>query len=120
MSGNRAARVMDRAPVRQKVNLREYGFELVARVNRWLLAAALAVTGAVALLADHAFHSAQRTSRAVAAKRVSASGASAAAASSAAGASTIGGGSAGGGNAGAASAPAPAAPSATAVVSGGS
>ncbi len=116
MNSNRVARGMDRATVRQKVNLREYGFELVARVNRWLLAGAIAITGGVALLADHAFHSVRRTSEAVSAKRATVNGASSAAASASA-TSTVGGG---GSAVGAASAPTPAAPSPSAVVSGGS
>jgi hypothetical protein len=35
---------------------RNAGFALISRINRWLVAAAVAVTGFVSLAAAHAFH----------------------------------------------------------------
>jgi hypothetical protein len=35
---------------------RDAGFALISRINRWLIAAAVAVTGFLSLVAAHAFH----------------------------------------------------------------
>ena len=41
---------------RPAVQAREAGLELIRRINRWLIAAAVAATGLLSLLAAHAFH----------------------------------------------------------------
>jgi hypothetical protein len=46
----------DLASIKRRVGLRDHGMDLVSRTNRWMVAGALAVTGGVTLLADHAFH----------------------------------------------------------------
>jgi hypothetical protein len=41
---------------RSRIAARDEGFELIRRANRWLVAGAVGVTGAVSLWASHAFH----------------------------------------------------------------
>jgi hypothetical protein len=43
-------------PVPRAVIAREAGLKLIRRVNRWLIAAAVAAAGMFSLLAAHAFH----------------------------------------------------------------
>src|SRR6516165_5377531 len=44
------------SPVPRAVAAREAGLELIRRVNRWLIAAAVAAAGMFSLFAAHAFH----------------------------------------------------------------
>ena len=49
-------------PVPRAVIAREAGLELIGRINRWLIAAAVAAAGVFSLLAAHAFHGHAATS----------------------------------------------------------
>jgi hypothetical protein len=48
--------LMRAKPVPRAVAAREAGLELIRRVNRWLIAAAVATAGLFSLLTAHAFH----------------------------------------------------------------
>jgi hypothetical protein len=102
--------------VRRRASLRDHGLELVARANRWLIAGAVAVTGGVALLADHAFH-ARAATRTSASAHQAAAGSTGTATTGTTGTGTTGTATTGTSTA---VAPAPASPSPGAVVSGGS
>jgi hypothetical protein len=91
------------------IERREAGMDLVHRVNRWLIAAAVSAAGFLSLAAAHAFHGHTVTSGGAASSASSAAQQSQA--SSSAGASGL---------SSPAQAPAPAAPAPSAVVSGGS
>jgi hypothetical protein len=45
----------------REVTLREHGFELIARIRRWLIAGAVGLTGVLSLAAASAFHGHTRT-----------------------------------------------------------
>jgi len=47
---------MRATPLPRDVTAREAGLELIRRINRWLIAAAVAAAGMFSLLAAHAFH----------------------------------------------------------------
>ena len=47
---------MGAAPRQRAVTAREAGFGLIRRINRWLVAGAVAAAGLLSLLASHAFH----------------------------------------------------------------
>jgi len=118
-----ARRQADRSAVRQRASLRDHGLDLVARANRWLIAGAVAVTGAVALIADHAFHAraATRLSSSRSASRAATAGTSTSGAStSASSTATTGTSTTATTGTSTAAAPAPATASPSAVVSGGS
>ncbi len=115
MDSKRTSPGRDRAAIRQRATLRDQGLELVARFNRWMIAGALGVTGAVALLADHAFH-AEQAARAASLHRAAHGSAATSTTGSGTGTSTTGSGT----GTSPVPAPTPAAPAPSAVVSGGS
>jgi hypothetical protein len=53
---HQAPRPTGAAPRRRAVTARDAGFGLIRRINRWLIAGAVATAGLFSLLAAHAFH----------------------------------------------------------------
>lgn len=102
--------------VRPAVGARDAGLELIRRVNRWLIAGAVAAAGLLSLLAANAFHGHTVTSGGAA----SSSGGSLSSSSSSGAASSSSSNAGGSGLQGPGQAPAPAPAAPAPVVSGGS
>jgi hypothetical protein len=98
-------------PLPRAVTAREAGLELIRRLNRWLIAGAVAAAGLLSLLAAHAVHGHTVTTNGAASSTASPSGSSSPHSSSNVG---------GAGLRAPAQAPAPAQPAPAPVVSGGS
>jgi hypothetical protein len=100
-----------RKPAPRGAAAREAGLELIRRVNRWLIAAAVAAAGLFSLLAAHAFHGHTVTTGVASSSSSAASPAASRPVAQSAG---------GSGLQAPAQAPAPAPPAPSPVVSGGS
>jgi hypothetical protein len=103
---------------REAVNAREAGLDLIRRVNRWLIAAAVAAAGFLSLLAANAFHG--RTITTSGGSASSAAQSQSQSSPSVSGSSTSSSSAGGSGLQSPAQAPAPAPAAPAPVVSGGS
>jgi hypothetical protein len=99
-----------------RIVARDAGLDLISRANRWMVAGAVGMTGAVSLYASHAFHAAQHHTSAASSRRAASASPTSTGQTSTSQTAT----STNLSLTSPQSAPAPAAPAPSAVVSGGS